>query len=291
MKWLVTGARGQLGLALTAQLASQNIDFVALNSKQLDITKKEKVDELILAINPQVIVNAAAWTNVDRAEVEIEKTFAVNVVGVKNLVLAAQNLNSIFINISTDYVFSGNSAEPWSEKSPINPQNVYGQSKAEGELVVGKLYPERSYILRTAWLYSENGRNFAKTMCKLALKSDGQVRVVRDQIGQPTNVHDLALQIILIVKNEIQFGVYHCTNSGQASWFEFAQEVFRLAGADVNRVLGVPSSEYPTLAKRPTNSVLGHEYWGKLGFTPMRDWKNALGDAMPAILISVKLEQ
>ena len=172
----------------------------------------------------------------------------------------------------------------------MNPQSVYGHSKAAGELAIGKIYPEGSYIVRTAWLYSEFGKNFARTMCNLAISSDKDVNVVNDQIGQPTNANQLAAQLIDLVNSGAGFGVYHATNSGQASWFEFAQEIFKLSGADVGRVIPVSSGAFPRPAKRPHYSVLSHDSWVNSRISPMSDWKSALGKSFPAILDSIKMQ-
>lgn len=287
MMWVVTGASGQLGSALAKQLTLEGIDFIALDSNQLDITNVDQVNEVISRVNPQIIVNTAAWTDVDGAENNSKLAYAVNEEGVKNLALAAQFVNSTLMHISTDYVFSGESDQPFHELAQLDPQSVYGCSKAAGELAIKEFYSGGSYVVRTAWLYSEHGKNFAKTMCALALKSDHEVRVVDDQVGQPTNAQDLASQIVLLANSGVEFGIYHGTNSGQASWFEFASEIFRLSGADVNRVIRVSSSHYPTLAKRPQYSVLGHKSWSSHGLTPMQDWKISLERALPGILDSI----
>ena len=288
---MVTGANGQLGKALTRELESQDIDFVAFNSKQLDITDSHIVNECVGSIKPDVIINAAAWTDVDGAETESDAALAVNGFGVENLASAAAALGAILVHISTDYVFSGDSNKPWAVDSQLNPQGEYGRSKAAGELAIQKSHARRSYVVRTAWLYSEFGKNFAKTMCNLATSSDKEVRVVNDQIGQPTNANDLAVLLIKLAQSNAEFGVYHGTNSGQASWFDFAQEIFRLSGADVKRVIPVPSSEYPRPAKRPAYSVLSHDSWRNTGISPMQGWKAALEESMPAILDSVKMQR
>ena len=291
MVWLVTGAKGQLGQALSAQLAFVGLEFVALDSKQLNITDKDQVNEVISKVRPRVIVNAAAWTDVNGAESNRIATFEVNEKGVMNLVLASRNANSTFVQISSDYVFSGGSEHPRLEDSLINPVGTYGMSKAAGELIVSHLYPEHSYIVRTAWLYSPTGKNFARTMCNLAVNSSDVVQIVDDQVGQPTHARDLASQIISLVLTKSEFGIYHGTNSGQASWFDFAKEIFRLSGADVNRVTRISSALYPSLVERPSNSVLSHNSWSKVGLSPMQDWKVSLASAMPAILDSIKREE
>ena len=289
MKWLITGAKGQLGQMLSAQLERQGHDFIALSSKQLDITNASHVNEVISKIKPGIIVNTAAWTDVERAEISREAAFEINERGVENLVLAARKVNAAFLQISTDYVFSGQSSRPWPEDSPLNPLGVYGQSKAAGEKVVARVFPERSYVIRTAWLYSEYGDNFAKTMCKLASQSNTEVRVIMDQIGQPTNARDLASQIIVLVNSEAKHGIYHVTNSGQASWYEFAKEIFKLSGADLNRIVPISSDEYPTSTKRPLFSVLSHDALVGSGCNIMRDWRIALRESIPAVQASIGL--
>jgi dTDP-4-dehydrorhamnose reductase len=290
MTWLVTGAGGQLGNVVTRELDSRAIEYVAFGSDELDITSAEKVNQIFEKIKPKVVINAAAWTDVDGAESNRDAAFAVNGDAVANLALASAQAGAILVHVSTDYVFSGQSDQPWAEDSPIDPQSVYGHSKAAGELAIGEIYPEHSYIVRTAWLYSEFGKNFAKTMCNLALSSEKEVKVVIDQIGQPTNANELAVQLIDLVHSGARFGIYHGTNSGQASWFEFAQEIFKLSGAEVGRVTAVSSGEFPRPAKRPNYSVLGHDSWASSGIIPMADWKSALEKSMPAILDSIKMQ-
>jgi dTDP-4-dehydrorhamnose reductase len=286
----VTGANGQLGKALTRELDLRGIVYAAFGSDTLDITNTESVNQIFEKIKPDVVINTAAWTDVDGAESNRDAAFEVNGVGVANLARASTHAAAVLVHVSTDYVFSGQSDQPWTEDSPLDPQSVYGHSKAAGELAIGTIYPERSYIVRTAWLYSEFGKNFAKTMCNLAVSSDKEVKVVNDQVGQPTNANELAAQLIDLVGSEAAFGIYHGTNSGQASWFEFAQEIFKLADADVSRVIPVSTLEFPRPAKRPAYSVLGHEAWAKTTVSAMRDWQIALSEAMPSIISAVKME-
>jgi dTDP-4-dehydrorhamnose reductase len=290
MTWLITGGSGQLGLALQAELTVQGIDFVSVNSHELDITNQPLVAELVESVKPDVITNTAAWTDVDGAETSESAARAVNALGPQNLAIAASHVGARLVQVSTDYVFSGEGTTPWSENAEHNPQSVYGSTKSEGETFALEAYPTGSYVVRTAWLYSADRKNFAKTMTKLALNGAGEVRVVNDQVGQPTFTGDLAKQIIDLVKSDSPVGTYHGTNSGQATWFEFAQEIFKLAGADVSRVVPVSSSEYPRPAKRPSYSVLGHDAWVKTTVEPMRDWRIALAEAMPAIISAVKAE-
>jgi dTDP-4-dehydrorhamnose reductase len=214
----------------------------------------------------------------------------VNGDGAENLALAAKNCGAKLIQVSTDYVFSGESMTPWQIGDAVNPQSAYGRTKADGERRVLSAYAENSSIVRTAWLYSPWGKNFAKTMTRLAINGDGEVRVVSDQMGQPTSATDLATQLVELGLSNSPAGIHHGTNSGQGTWFEFAQEIFKLVGADTNRVIPVSSSEYPQPAKRPSNSVLSHDGSAKTTVQPMRDWRIALEEAMPAIISAVRAE-
>ena len=290
MTWLITGGQGQLGLALQAELTNQGIDYVATGSSQLDITKPSQVNHLVESLKPEVIINAAAWTDVDGAETNKDAAYQVNAIGPQNLAITAKRVAARLVQVSTDYVFSGENHIPWGELDDHNPTSVYGLSKSEGEKLVLKELPNATYIVRTAWLYSADKKNFAKTMTKLALNGDGEVRVVNDQVGQPTLAADLAKQIVKLVLSEAPVGNYHGTNSGQATWFEFAREIFRIAGVDVSRVIPVSTIDFPRPAKRPSHSVLGHNNWAKTKVAPMRDWRIALTEAMPVIISSEKAE-
>jgi dTDP-4-dehydrorhamnose reductase len=287
MAWLITGGSGQLGLAMQKELSLRSIDFLAPNSTELDITNSLAVDRLVQLLKPKVIINAAAWTDVDGAESNKSETYSVNTVGSQNLVCAASNIGAFFVQISTDYVFSGESKKPWNENETHNPQSIYGLTKSESEIFVRTSLPTSSYVIRTAWLYSSEGTNFAKTMTYLALNSFDQIKVVNDQIGQPTFAGDLAKQIIDLVLSDAPAGIYHGTNSGQATWFEFAKEIFKLASADISRVIPVSTSEFPKIAKRPAYSVLSHKAWKHTTIPVMRNWKIALAEAMPAIISSI----
>jgi dTDP-4-dehydrorhamnose reductase len=271
--WLIVGRTGQLGKALSVVLSERKIEFIGWGSKDLDIRSSNKTLELIREVNPSIIINTAAWTDVDGAESEVDRAHAVNVEGTRNLVLAAKTVGAVFVQISTDYVFSGAGLLPWNELDVRKPTSVYGKTKSGGEDEVLSNYSEGSYVFRTAWLYSQWGKNFAKTITELALENSNKVKVINDQVGQPT------------------FVIYHSTNSDKASWFEFAQEIFRLADADVSRVIPVSTSELPRPAKRPAYSVLGHNAWASTSVPVMRDWRIALEEAMPAIISAVKAER
>jgi dTDP-4-dehydrorhamnose reductase len=290
MSWLITGGSGQLGIAVSQELDRLGIAFHSWSSKNVDITQSSTVSEAVKNLSPKVIINCAAWTDVDGAETNELDASRVNGDGAEGLALAAKNCSAKLMHVSTDYVFSGEGKTPWQVDDRINPQSVYGRTKAEGESRVRVTYPESSSIVRTAWLYSPWGKNFAKIMTRLALNGEGEVRVVNDQIGQPTSAIDLAKQLVELGLSSSPAGIYHGTNSGEATRFEFAQEMFKLAGADVNRVIPVSSSEYPRPAKRPSYSVLSHDAWAKTSVKPMRDWRIALEEAMPAIISAVKAE-
>jgi dTDP-4-dehydrorhamnose reductase len=289
MKWLITGGSGQLGFAIQKELSYRGIDFIAANSNELDVTKPLIVNKLVDFIKPNFIINTAAWTDVDSAETNQFAAYSVNALGPQNLAFAASKIGARLVQVSTDYVFSGDSTRPWSENAAHNPQSVYGSTKSEGEKFVQATLPADSYVVRTAWLYSEKGKNFAKTITNLALNNADKIKVVNDQIGQPTVAGDLAKQIINLILSGAPVGIYHGTNSGQATWFEFAQEIFKLAGAEVSRVIPVSTSEYTRPAKRPLYSVLGHDAWGNTTLSAMRDWRIALADVMPSIISTLRV--
>jgi dTDP-4-dehydrorhamnose reductase len=291
MTLLVVGASGQLGKSVCGVLEARGIEFAKWNRENGSVSLEGFVSTYVNEIRPKVIVNCTAWTDVDGAEANEPGAKLVNADVVGYLANAAKSCGAVFAHISTDYVFSGVGTSPWRENGIKQPLSAYGRTKAQGEDLVGQIYSNGSYIFRTAWLYSAFRNNFAKTMARLALEDEGDVSVITDQVGQPTFAGDLAVQIVDSIQREIPFGIYHGTNSGQASWFEFAQEIFRLVGADVERVKPVGSDAFPRPAKRPAYSVLGHDKWVGSRVDEMRDWKIALMDAMPAIVSAVKVEE
>lgn len=295
MDWLVIGGNGQLGKALTIVLSERKITFRATATNELDITSFSLCRDYIRTLAPQVIVNAAAWTDVDRAETNPDEVYAVNAFAVLNLAAIAKITSAVFVHISTDYVFSGFPGRPWQENDLRKPVSVYGTSKALGESSILRDHGEHSYIFRTAWLYSQWGKNFAKTMTRLALSGDGEVKVVNDRVGQPTSALDLANQIVDSVLARLPFGIYHATNSGHGSWFDFAEQVFELSGADSSRIVPISANELVRPAKRPEYSVLGHGGWSAVGalgtsVAPMRHWQISMKEAMPAIITLVQSE-
>lgn len=291
MTWLILGSSGQLGIAVSQELGERVSDFRAWSRRDLNVTQGPIVKAFVAQLSPRLIVNCAAWTDVDRAESHEIAASRVNSDGAENIAVAAKECGARFIHISTDYVFSGEGASPWEVDDVIDPKSAYGRTKAEGEARVVTSYSDNSFIVRTAWLYSPWGKNFAKTLTRLAIYGEVEVPVVSDQVGQPTSAMDLAKQLVDLGLSDAPAGIYHGTNSGQATWYEFAQEIFKLAGADVRRVVPVSSSEYPRPAKRPGYSVLSHKAWAKTLIEPMRDWRIALAEAMPAIISAVEAEE
>lgn len=290
MTWLIVGAKGQLGRSICEVLGARGINSVSWEHGDGSASEQNFVSTFVSQIRPDVIINCAAWTDVDSAENNENAARLINADAVGYLAKASKSCGARFGHVSTDYVFSGNREVPWGENDEKQPLSVYGRTKAKGEDLVNSVYPEQSYIFRTAWLYSQYSKNFAKTMVRLAIKNSEKVYVVSDQVGQPTFAGDLAVQIVDSVVAKIPFGIYHGTNTGQASWFEFAREIFSLLGEDISRVNPVGSDFFLRPAKRPAYSVLGHDKWIGSGVDAMRDWKIALAAAVPEIVSSVKRE-
>ena len=289
MKWAITGGGGQLACSLKELLERQGAFYRSWDKDELDISTPES-SHPILEFGPTVLVNCAAWTNVDGAETQFEQALLANRDGAQNMALTARKLNIPLIHISTDYVFSGTSQTPWKIDDATEPTSKYGESKLLGEIAVKETWPDKSIILRTAWLYGPYGRNFAKTMIKNALTGEQNVNVVNDQNGQPTATQDLALKILEIVSKEVDPGVYHTTNSGETTWWEFAQELFSLSGESIERVKPVTSDKFTSVVKRPAYSVLDLSRWYKVGIAPMRNWRDALYDIYPLIRSEVERE-
>ncbi|WP_413825352.1 MULTISPECIES: dTDP-4-dehydrorhamnose reductase [unclassified Methanobrevibacter] len=270
MRILITGASGMLGHDLQRTL--KNHELILYNSKNLDITNKNLVIEKINEMKPDILINSAAYTNVDDCETNYEEAHKVNALGPKNLATVCKDLKIPLVHISTDYVFDGKKTEPLKENDNLGPQTAYGKTKLEGEQFIQKILDEY-FIIRTAWLYGCEGNNFVKTMLNLS-KSHNEINVVNDQIGSPTFTYDLAKGISEIIKTD-KYGVYHLTNSGSCSWYEFSKEIFKLANINV-KVTPVTTEEFPRPAPRPKYSVLSNDKWIKQGFKPLRNYKEAL---------------
>lgn len=275
MRYLIVGAGGMLGTDLQRVLADR--DVTALTRTDLDVTDASAVTAAVAGHD--VVVNAAAYTRVDDAESHESDAYAVNATGAVNLATAAASAGARFVQVSTDYVFDGAGTSPYPETGPLAPLGAYGRTKAEGERLALAAHPDGTFVVRTAWLYGQHGGNFARTMLALA-QSRPTVSVVDDQLGQPTWTLDLAHQIVALLDSSAPPGIYHGTNAGSASWFEFARAVYELSGLDPERVLPTTSADFVRPAPRPSYSVLGHDAWAAAGLTPMRPWRDALADAV-----------
>ena len=276
-RYLITGAAGMLGQDLQRALSGREV--TALSRAELDVTDLDAVRAAVAGHD--VVINASAYTKVDDAETNEADAFAVNATGAQNLAIAASEVRARLVQVSTDYVFDGSATTPYDEATPLNPISAYGRTKAEGERLAVAANPHGTYIVRTAWLYGAGGPNFVKTMLRLATRHD-TVSVVTDQLGQPTWTGDLARQIVELLDADAAPGVYHATNSGEASWFDFTREIFRVVGLDPERVKPTTSAQFVRPAPRPDYSVLGHDAWARVGISPMRNWRAALSAAHSA---------
>ena len=286
MKVLVTGVNGQLGWEVVQLLNRRNIPCRGVDVEDFNLTDAKAVKACVQEYNPDVIVHCAAYTAVDKAESEPEVCTAVNGDGTLNIVRSALSVGAKLVFISTDYVFSGKGETPWKEDDPYDPQNVYGLSKVQGELAVRSLM-KRYFLIRTSWVYGIHGRNFVRTMLRLGAERK-EIRVVDDQVGSPTYTADLARVICDLIPTE-KYGIYHVCNEGYMSWAHFAQLI--LAGSGLSaRVIPVPSSEYPTPARRPLNSRMSTEKLRQAGIAPMPTVENALGRYLQEIAVE-NLEQ
>ena len=257
---LVTGANGQLGNEIRL-LANQypQFAFTFTDIQELDLQDPEAVKTCFSRLKPSYLINCAAYTAVDKAENEVDLCYSVNSAAVRNLALAAKQHNTIVLHVSTDYVFDGKQARPYSEGDPVCPVSIYGKSKLQGEQVLSEICPSLSVVVRTAWLYSAFGNNFVKTMIRLG-REKSELKVVSDQWGSPTYAADLAQALMKIIQSaeagHFYPGIYHYSNEGSCSWYEFAQKIHQLAGITSCKILPVSTAEYPTAAQRPSYSLL-----------------------------------
>ena len=278
-KILVTGANGQLGQCLQ-KISSQfeEFEFIFTDSETLDITNKEEVNDFFWQNAPDFCINAAAYTAVDLAETDIEKAFLVNADGAENLAEACAENNAQFIHVSTDYVFDGENNLAYTEEDFTNPLGVYGASKLAGDELALEVNP-CSVILRTSWVYSEFGKNFVKIMLNLFATKE-ELNIVADQFGQPTNANDLAEAIMKIIKSEkITPGIFNFSNLGRISWFDFAEKIAELSEAKI-KLNAIETSQYPTPAKRPKNSVLDLDKISKTYAIQLKSWEESLEDCV-----------
>lgn len=272
MKVLVTGVKGQLGHDVVRELEKRGMEAVGVDIEEMDITDAASVDRVIRAAAPDAVIHCAAYTAVDAAEENEAVCRKVNADGPRNIAQVCRELDIRMLYISTDYVFDGQGDHIWEPEDACAPKSVYGQTKYEGELAVQELL-DKFFIVRIAWAFGRNGNNFVKTMLRLAETHD-TITVVNDQFGSPTYTYDLARLLVDMVQTE-KYGVYHATNEGFCSWYDFACAIFREAGVNV-KVVPVTSAEYGAKANRPMNSRMSKEKLSDNGFERLPDWKDAV---------------
>jgi dTDP-4-dehydrorhamnose reductase len=282
VKVLVTGAKGQLGQDVLKQLQNSGWEVIAASRENLDLSLIEHVADRVAEYNADWVVNCAAYTQVDKAEEDVELAFRINRDAAKEIAKGVAHTQGKLLHISTDYVFDGWKSSPYTEDDAANPLSVYGRSKLAGEDEIKKILPN-AIILRTAWIFGVHGNNFIKTILRLAAEKQ-ELRVVNDQIGSPTWTVDIANAISVLIKND-EHGVYHFTSEGEVSWYDVACEIIDLAkqlGYEVitETVLPISTDEYPTLAVRPAYSVLSNKKIKKIMTSGMPDWKNSLYSMM-----------
>lgn len=271
MKVLVTGVKGQLGYDVMRELNKRNIEAIGCDLGEFDLTNREQTIDYIVAAHPDAVVHCAAYTAVDKAEDDREVCYNVNVLGTRYVREAAEKIGAKLVYFSTDYVFGGEGETPWKPDDTPSPVNYYGETKYLGEKEV-TAYP-KSFIFRISWVFGVNGKNFVRTMIRLG-KEKTELNVVADQIGSPTYTYDLAKLVVDAIATE-KYGVYHATNEGYCSWFEFASRIMEEAGLNCV-VKPVTSAEYPTRAKRPHNSRMDKSSLTENGFSLLPPWQDAL---------------
>lgn len=272
MRVLVTGAKGQLGVDVMNELEKRGHVGIGVDVEEMDITNPDIVDKVITESKVDVVMHGAAYTAVDAAEDNVELCRKINAYGTENVAKVCKKLDIPMVYISTDYVFDGQGTRPWEPDDERHPLNVYGQSKYEGELAVQDNL-DKFFIIRIAWVFGVNGKNFIKTMLNLA-KNHDTLSVVNDQTGSPTYTYDLARLLVDMMETD-KYGFYHATNEGLCTWYEFALEIFRQAGVDV-KVVPVTSEEFQAKAKRPSNSRMNKDKLDVMGFERLPSWQDAL---------------
>ena len=275
MKLLVVGADGQLGSDV-ARLLSPTVEVTARVADELDVTDRAVLQREVEALHPDVVINCAAWTAVDRAETEPDAAYRVNVLGARNVAQAARRVGARVVYFSTDYVFDGTATEPYDEDAPTGPLSVYGRTKLQGEQATREANPDH-LILRLAWLYGSTGHNFVRTVLRLADEKD-QLRIVDDQVGSPTFTEDVVHQLWTAIEEGCS-GTYHCVNAGQASWYAFASRIVHRLGLTIP-VVPIRTADYTTPARRPAYSVLADRKFDLEQLNGMRPWEDALDDCL-----------
>jgi len=279
-KVLITGANGQLGRELTKQLRDKKVELILTDTGEMDITKSAIVYFQVKDIKPDIIINCAAHTAVDKCETQMDQAYKINAIGAKNLAQAAYCVGAELVQVSTDYVFDGEGIKPITEFDAPNPQSVYGSSKLQGEILTRYLNP-KSYIVRTGWLYG-HGENFVKNIIKLS-KTNESLKVVNDQFGTPTSTVDLSRVIIKLLE-EKNFGTFHCTCKGETTWYDFTKEIFRLKGINT-QVIPCSTDEFPRPAKRPKYSVLQNYMLELTTGDSTRSWEEAIKEYVAKLSI------
>ena len=280
MKVLVTGVKCQLGHDVMNELALRGIEGTGVDVEEMDITDRAACETVISQEKPDAVIHCAAYTAVDAAEDNLELCRKINAEGTRNIARVCKAMDIKMMYISTDYVFNGCGERPWEPDDHREPLNVYGLTKYEGEIAVEQNV-KKYFIVRIAWVFGINGKNFIKTMLRLG-KEKGAVSVVNDQIGSPTYTYDLARLLVDMIQTD-RYGRYHATNEGLCSWYEFACEIFRQAGMDEVKVTPVDSAGFPAKAKRPSNSRMSKEKLTENGFERMPSWQDALGRYLKAL--------
>lgn len=274
-KGLVTGANGQLGCCIKeASKTYPDVDLTFVDRRTLDITNSHSVNMFFEENNFDFCINAAAYTNVEKAESDKEQAFLVNAEGVKNLSIACKTHNVTLLHMSTDYVFDGNKQTPYLETDRVNPINVYGASKLKGEEYIKEIC-DKYFIIRTSWLYSHFGHNFLNSILRFSKEKD-TITITTEQTGSPTNANDLAVVLLQIIDTDLkEYGIYHFSNDGEATWFDFAKAIIELSRLS-NKVIVVKTDYYPTFAKRPTYSILNSDKIRLLSKIKIDHWRLSL---------------
>ena len=271
---LVTGSTGQLGSDVVKELLKRGYSTLSPNRSELNLCSEDNIRNYILNSNCEAIVHCAAYTQVDKAEDEKDLCIKINTTATKHIVKCAKILDIPMIYISTDYVFDGTKDGKYTENDETNPINIYGESKLAGEKYVQEIL-DKYYIVRTSWVFNINGKNFIETMLRLS-KANNQLSIVNDQIGSPTYTKDLSRLLVDMLETS-KYGLYHATNEGYCSWYEFADTIFKLANINID-IKAINSNEYASRAKRPMNSKLSKDKLIEYGFKPLPHWEDALKD-------------
>jgi dTDP-4-dehydrorhamnose reductase len=273
MRIWITGYKGMLGYDLVETL-NTDYELILTDKEDIDITNLDEVLKIVKEDEIELIINASAYTDVDGSQTNKEIAYDVNAIGAKNLAITSKKHDIKLIHISSDYVFNGDKNKPYTENDEVKPINYYGETKLQGEKFIQENM-NKYFIIRTQWLYGINNNNFVKTMLKLS-ENNNEINVVNDQYGSPTFSKDLAIAIGELIESN-KYGLYHVTNSGECSWFEFAKLIFEIANINII-VNPVSTSQYPTPAKRPKYSVLSNKKWANEGFKPLRYFKDSLNE-------------